>query len=149
MSVPLSIHHAGHSSVIACHNGQYLEIRRGSLRHFQIPNPCVWNSLEEWYAVIPYMPYDLAYRPNPGHFNAEQCWMAQWHEYSTLDDGQYYDPATILLHDSISGQLIPLYMNLDTGVMLANGIYFTEFAQTPFQIDQVWRLELGNYYRIY
>jgi hypothetical protein len=150
MNHPFSIRHVGHSSVITCFNGQYLEVRRGSLRHIEIPNPCMWNSIQEWYASIPYIYYDLAQRHNPDYFNAEQCWMAQWHEYSTLDDaGQYYDPATILVHDAVTSQLIPLFMNLDTGVMLANGIYFAEFAQTPFQINQVWRLELGNYYRIY
>lgn len=146
--VPLSIHHVGHSSVIVTYTGQCLEIRRGSLRNFEIPNPFLWNSIQDWHSSALHIQYDLMQRPNPPHFNAEQTWMAQWHEYSTLTD-EVYDQPVILILDSNTNQLISLYMNLDTGVMFANGLYFTQFAQTSIHVAQVWRWELGNYYRIY
>ncbi len=158
MNFPFTIHHAGHSSVIENETGACLEVRRGSLRYFAIPNPLFWNSRNDWLASVPYIPSDLAERPLPPHYNQEQSWMAQWHEESTLllnqgEDGVWrLEPLgqpIILVSDSNTFQLIPVYMNLECGMMYANGQYFNNWSQTSLEVIQVWRLEMGNYYRIH
>jgi hypothetical protein len=149
-------HHITHSSVTLLENGQYMETRRGSLRYFAIPTPAIWNSIQEWHACIPYIPFDLASRPVPSHYTIDQVWVAQWHETSTLVFTQDHtncwrlvpqDPI-LLVMDSISGYLIPLYMNLETGTLSANGEQFTYFAEISLQIQQIWRYESGTYYRV-
>lgn len=140
------------------HTGQCVEMRRGSLRYFDIPNPLIWNSVEDWIAYIPNIQFDLPLRPMPSHFNNEQLWMSQWFERSTLvfsedSDGCWrlfpVHPANILILDGYSGMILPVYMCLENGVMYADGKYFSRFYETPFQILQMWRLENGTYYRIY
>jgi hypothetical protein len=152
------IQHYLHSSVAVFDNGQCMEVRRGSLRNFAIPNPMIWNSVQEWIAYIPYIQSDLAMRPMPVHFNAEQIWMAQWHETSSLVFQEEVEggcwslvpqQAQILLLDGVTGQLVPFYMNLETGIMSTGGLQFTQFSQTPLQIQQAWRFESGVYYRIH
>lgn len=135
----------------------YLEARRGSLRCNQIPNPMLWNSLEEWHAAYSTIPFDLPARVLPAHFNADQRWMAQWFETSTLQLGEEggcwklmpVGFPTVLVLDGNTGMLVPVYMSLEYGILLANDKYFTTFAQSPFLIAEMWRLEAGNYYRIY
>lgn len=117
----------------------------------------IWNSIQEWHAYIPYIQFDLPQRPLPPHFNQDQIWMAQWFETSTLTFTQDttgcltlvpQDVPTVLIQDA-SGMLIPVFMNLECGIMCANGQQFTAFAQTALQMLQMWRCEGGNYYRIY
>ena len=152
------MHHCGHSSVMVLPSGQVVEARRGTLQHFAIPNPMVWNSLEEWRAYAPYIQSDLLLRPLPAHFNATQTWIAQWHEESTLCLQQDTDgvwkllpggTATVMVADWATGTMVPLYMCLNTGMMWCQGRYFTDFSETPLQVAQVWRCEFGSWYRIW
>lgn len=154
------IHHIAHSSVLVMETGQCLEVRRGSLRHFAIPYPMIWNSLEDWRANAPYIQSDLLSRLLPHHFTADQLWMAQWHEESSLiiqedTDGVWKllpnnnEKPNILITDYVTGTMIPVYMCLQTGIMWACGHYFSQFSDTFLQITEVWRFELGTYYRVY
>ncbi len=150
-----SIQHAIHSSVAVFDNGQCFEVRRGSLRNSAIPNPMMWNSIQDWYAQVPHIQSDLTTRPLPAHFNSDQIWMAQWHQTSSLvfhqENGLWSlvpQDTQILLLDA-TGQLMPFYMNLETGIMSVGGQQFTQFSQTSLQIQQIWRYESGVYYRVY
>lgn len=152
-----TVHHSGHSSVIMMDNGKCIESRRGSLRNYSIPNPMIWNSIPEWHAYIPYIQFDLPKRPMPLHFNPDQVWMSQWFETSTLILTQDTIGCWILVPQDVPtflilnacGTLIPIFMNLECGMMYANGQQFTAFAQTALQIQQMWCREGGNYHRIY
>lgn len=153
-----SILNYGHSSVISLPTGQLLELRRGTLRDFAIPNPYVWCSIQDWYSHVPYIQFDTLQRYYPTTWSYDQMWTAQWFEQSTLlledmngcwtmmPDGK---PPILLIADSITGQLYPLYMNLDTGAMYLNRQYFTSYSQLNIHVGEVWRYEYGVYYRIY
>ncbi len=157
LAAPIRSLHIGHSSVGLLANGMCIETRRGSLRLFDIPQPMVWNSTQEWAAMVPTMHFDLQQRPLPPHFNSDQAWFAQWHEASTLHEfvdmqgTMIYQPepvATLLALDSQTEMLVPVYMNLLTGTLYANNMAFTSMSCAPIVVTQVWRQEAGTYYRI-
>ncbi len=154
---PVYKRHVGHSSVMVMNTGQCWETRRGTQRLTDIPNPRVWNSEAEWLATVPQLYYDILQRPIPPHYNSEQVWMSQWHETSTLsctigDDGCEYheilNGPSVIIMDGNSGSLVPIFMDLATGTMYAEGRPFICFGLSPYQLAAAWRFEDGTYYRI-
>ncbi len=137
--------------------GQCWEIRRGTQRYGELPNQCLWNSEAEWLSTVPYIAYDILYRPLPAHFNSEQVWMSQWHETSTLrctvdgNSNEHHEilngPAVLIL-DGNTGSLLPIFMDLTTGTMYAEGVPFIALTQSPYNMVSAWRYEDGTYYRI-
>ncbi len=155
--IPQVLHH-GHSSVFLMDDGQCMECRRGTLRCFSIPNPMIWNTVHDWIANCSMMEFDVHWRPIPHHFNQDQVWMYQWFEESTLTPVYDYtglyslQPSqmpTILAINANTGYMSPFFMNMESGTFWLEGQTFTSFAKAPFPISQMWRLEMGNYYRIY
>ena len=150
------IHHLGHSSVLETEYG-LLECRRGTLREFAIPDPIVWQTVEDWRMDYYNIPFDTLRRRIPRHFTQDQAWMLQWVETSNLHPlpdhtGLVYmqpsKPTEILLYDARTDRLIPLHMNLEHGTLWAEGRVYTRFSQMPYKVTQIWRMEAGTYYRI-
>ncbi len=145
--------HYLHSSVISLPDGNLLEARRGPLTYFDIPHPRVWSSLQAWMTDAPFLRNYIAEFPQPSHWNHEQYWLSQWFHESTLwyneETATWEKGDAVVFVKNAMDYMIPVYMCLSTGtIQIKDGLY-TSFTDAGVQPVELWRMEMGELYRVY
>jgi hypothetical protein len=151
--VKMKFLHSLHSSVFVLPNGACGECRRGSLYFLDIPMPIVWNSIQDWMQAAPFVRHYFSEFPQPSHWNYDQYAISQWFHESNL----WYDEesnewstggATVFLKDKNTGYMIPVFMNLETGIMQIKGQIVYSFSEAGIEVSEIWRMEMGDLYRV-
>ena len=144
--------HCRHSSVSVNIYGNCFEIRRGSLIYDAIPDRKMWSSVEEWRAEAQHgIMNDMEERSWPVLWTPEQRWFAQWFRQSNLffgPVGLIKGPLEIFVRDSSTGYMIPLYMNLETGLFSAHGQAGASLRQLGIISYETYRFEDEVFYRL-
>ncbi len=149
----MKILHSFHSSVYILPNGACGECRRGSLYHFDIPSPMIWPTIQAWMQAAPFVYNYYAEFPQPADWNSHQYMLSQWFHESNL----WYDPetnqwsageATVFLRDRDTGYMIPVFMNLETGILQMKEQLVYSWTDLGIQMSELWRMEMGDLYRV-
>ncbi len=149
----MKVLHSLHSSVFVMPNGACGECRRGSLYYFDIPSPMIWPSIQDWLQTAPFVRNYFSEFPQPPHWNCEQYALSQWFHESNL----WYDVETnewstgepaVYVQNKETGYMIPVFMNLETGIMQIKDQLVYSFSETGIDVGQVWRIEMGDMYRV-
>lgn len=149
----MNILHSLHSSVYILPNGTCGECRRGSLYYFDIPSPMIWPSVDAWMQAAPLVRNYFAEFPQPTHWNYDQYIISQWFHESTLwydSDTQEWSTgeANVFVRDRATGYMIPVFMDLETGIMQIKGTLVHSFAEAGIQVSEIWRMEMEDLYRV-
>jgi hypothetical protein len=87
----------------------------------------------------------------PAIWTPEQRWFAQWFRQSSLlfgPIGFVKGALEVIVRDSSTGYMIPLYMNLETGLFFANGQVGYSLRQLGIVGYEVYRFEDEVFYRL-
>lgn len=147
----IQILHSLHSSIVLLPNGACGEIRRGSLYYFDIPNPMIWSSIQDWQLAAPRVRNYYAEFPQPPYWTMEQYAFSQWFHESTLwydTDAGWLTGDSVVFVKTQLGYMIPVFMDLATGIMNIKGQNVCSFAETGIQCKEIWRMETGDLYRV-